>query len=1188
MSSSVSSEIGSESEAVADVVDITTGRKLDQNINVSTEVDTDVVDLDMPDFRFYSRADITRILGISPLETKKLTDPLITALEDSFFILEDDDSGTLVCEYEMFNEVSKEVVAPKGWVTPDEVVCQTGFDRNRVRKLMTNIGDITNPEQIRLHKVVNKEESYPALHMSSEVAHQVISTLMEIPPNGRTEEEKRTEGFEVLTEDVRAGLSPESKKYKALLTMFGPEIATDLFYRMFPDARTVPVGDVKSFLADYLGEFIVDRGKLNFEYLNEHLELLSDVTFRDLLVEAIKKDCLDFYHSSHRESPGEDEIDVILTYLYDLRDKLKTENQELLEVVDEVEKFYFSLFDDYNSPDGVVGSLRGDRPFPDLNQRINIKEICEKRRMLIADDPGMGKSASAILAKEHLGLKTAVIIAPSSVIDKKLWQTYLSDTVGPDGTPIGYFEQGRSPSVLVVDNPDALKGVNYGDYEYVIMSQEKLSESYPEDLKRMGFDMLIVDEAHKLKNMTDGVRANALVGLSDELTSKENSCTVLLTATPTPNKVSDIAMAMRLMYPEKFSDISNKELAYMMINGDVRELRSFLIPRMQMKRIEDSVDIPEIDETIDRIEISEQEADLLRLYIEDDELDFSTKLQICRKILLNPATVDVYPKIIPSKAVWLNEKLQKAFNDEGDTKVVVFVNDFKQEVLTGESTLADFIDLPSDVRLEWIHGDVDKGQKRYEIQQDFQNGHDRMLLIVNGMVADVGVDFSAADTVIIQNVGWTESEKRQEIGRAHRPGRTKPLKVRSSIAEGTVESAMYSYAKRKEKAIRNLLVGVPLSEMDQELLRVAEDEKVEAGAAEVEPELGTYYFSALQSLNRILARTKQQGEQATRRMVDRDGEKYASIYQDLTGRSYQANMARLSGSIVEGLISEGTNPSMKRKIIDLGSGPEMLRRHISDELAPEIISLDINQHHFTDESNKAVVGSVVSLPIASKSADIVTMGLVLGGTKFLPSKRSSDPESLERLEILKEINRVLKPNGHAVITLVYSLDLKSEMEFNKLAKSMGLKVISHYSGQVSSETNDPRGRVITLQKTEDCPTDIDELALKIGTKDLQGLKFSKKKARVKDPKKIDRAYKISRKNRIVPVFNQGDREIADEEAELLARMEHMKNLYGGIVNVPEDVILAGGLSRVNNNGQYVLFRRLASANGAVFLKDKKR
>src|SRR6185436_17423700 len=102
--------------------------------------------------------------------------------------------------------------------------------------------------------------------------------------------------------------------------------------------------------------------------------------------------------------------------------------------------------------------------------------IEDKKRILIGDEMGLGKSASAILAKECLGVKQALVVAPSNVIDT--WKNYLSDLKAEDGTPKGYFKEGQVPKVLVVWDLKSLQRKDIGTFDYILISQERLTTPY--------------------------------------------------------------------------------------------------------------------------------------------------------------------------------------------------------------------------------------------------------------------------------------------------------------------------------------------------------------------------------------------------------------------------------------------------------------------------------------------------------------------------------------------------------------------------------------------------------------------------------------------------------------------------------------------------------------------------------------
>ena len=155
---------------------------------------------------------------------------------------------------------------------------------------------------------------------------------------------------------------------------------------------------VKSIIADYLGDFLTTYRRLDLDKLEVNVDFLFDTSLKEGLTEVVKLDCLRFYNGLKNSGDLETEdLESIMNHIGDLRaETTHYSTEELLDVFDEVEGYYRSLFDNVHVPDTIIDELAPGRLFPDLNQRINIHEIATKNKMLIADEMGVGKSASAI------------------------------------------------------------------------------------------------------------------------------------------------------------------------------------------------------------------------------------------------------------------------------------------------------------------------------------------------------------------------------------------------------------------------------------------------------------------------------------------------------------------------------------------------------------------------------------------------------------------------------------------------------------------------------------------------------------------------------------------------------------------------------------------------------------------------
>ena len=890
------------------------------------------------------------------------------------------------------------------------------------------------------------------------------------------------------------------------------------------------------------------------------------------LTEVIKNDCLRFYNESHRANPEQSDLDIFARYINNLRSQTSGySTAELTDVIEEVSRYFNSLFD-FSKPNNLVDQLNDGRLFPDVNQRINIQELKLKHKMLIADEMGVGKSASAILAKESLGVKQALIIVPSNVVE--VWQKYLSDQKATNGNAEGYFREGQAPHVLIIESLAQLKNANPDDYDYVILSQERLTRPYVEALENFDYGMLIVDEVHKLKNIGHGKRAENLIELASRIEEgDDDKYLALLSGTPVPNKVGDVTMVLRLLYPEKFDYISNQELTRQILKGDMLDLRSLLVPRMQMKSLAESIEMPHLQEETHIIDMSREEKEVYEILLEEDELTASQKIQILRQFLLNPAISKLTPGVKSTKIGEVSAQLRQTFADKD--KVVMFVNGYIEDVIRGQQTIFDQLELPGEVEVLVIDGHTAK-KERSQAQKSLSEPNRKILLAVSGQTADVGVDFSGAQEIIFYNEPWTNYDKKQQQGRVWRPGLKDDLVSRTFYVRGTIEEGIHRYTEVKERAIEKLLRGVPLSEIENEMLKTSEKES--PLDLDVNPALAEHYLSASNRLLKIFNYVKEIGETNFVEFKNRYGQEYARCYTEIGSRSYQSNVNRLVGGVVDLISKEKSQDPQFVRIADIASGPEMLKKHIADEYQDNVVSVDINPHHFEEIDDKRRIGSFLNLPIADSTLDYANLALALHYTKFLPSK-----QNYERLEVFKELNRVLVYEGVAVISQMHSLDLKHPEMFKRAIEKMGFKFIEKYTG-VAEAGSAFRTHLLVLQKTYDCPHDTDALVRMFGSELIQGFKFAKNDIKLRDSRKIATKFSIDGKQPIEIRFNSIDQQVFDEEQTIFALAKELKSRYRTIQDVPREQIEQNGFARAYTGRSYVLFKQLQSSTGAVIAR----
>ena len=343
-----------------------------------------------------------------------------------------------------------------GWVGVQFFVEKFGIDHARVAEILGKLTTIAARGKRKVETVLFKlQEAEPIV--------EEYLRVVEAKRGSAEQEQKLKESViqfvkEVSgdTTDTAGESSDDSKRFRSLIGILGGSRCLDLLYKFRPGYRGLPVEYIKGIIAEYLGDFLITTPPFDIDDVEVAIETnaLSELTFRQGLYETFKDNCLRYYFEKHREGET-DSSKIIYGYLDHITDALKhLQNKDLDDVIQDVIVYYDSVLKDFHKPEGFVNTLSSDREFPDINQRINMKELSDKKRLLIADEMGLGKSASVIMAKEQLGVQCALIVAPSNVLDT--WQQYLSEENPSEPKKGGYFKKGQTPRVLRVESASML------------------------------------------------------------------------------------------------------------------------------------------------------------------------------------------------------------------------------------------------------------------------------------------------------------------------------------------------------------------------------------------------------------------------------------------------------------------------------------------------------------------------------------------------------------------------------------------------------------------------------------------------------------------------------------------------------------------------------------------------------------
>ena len=183
--------------------------------------------------------------------------------------------------------------------------------------------------------------------------------------------------------------------------------------------------------------------------------------------------------------------------------------------------------------------------------------------VMLADEVGLGKTIEAGLALCQFWAerkRKLLVVCPASL--RKQWQMELEDK----------FNLPSSAVDSRVYKAAAKEGLNPFEQPEVIIVSFHYAAKMSEQLRMIQWDMVVIDEAHKLRNSH---RASNRIGQSIRWALQERR-KLLLTATPLQNSLTELYGISTLIDEEMFGDLPTFRTLYANTDGDLDDLRARL------------------------------------------------------------------------------------------------------------------------------------------------------------------------------------------------------------------------------------------------------------------------------------------------------------------------------------------------------------------------------------------------------------------------------------------------------------------------------------------------------------------------------------------------------------------------------------------------------------------------------------
>ena len=422
---------------------------------------------------------------------------------------------------------------------------------------------------------------------------------------------------------------------------------------------------------------------------------------------------------------------------------------------------------------------------------------------ILADDMGLGKTVQTIahiLTEKEAGRLTApaLVIAPTSLMANWMEE---SARFAPD------------LKVLLLQGKERMDLFDQIDGADIVLTTYALLPRDEEKLREHEYHLVILDESHYIKNTRSKAAQTA-----GSLNARHRLC---LTGTPLENHLGELWSQFHFLLPGLLGEEKtfNTQFRHPIERQDDPVRRALLNRRIRpflLRRTKDNVakELPEKTEVVRRIELSGPQRDLyetVRL-----AMDKKVREEIDRKGVARSQIV-ILEALLKLRQVCCDPRLVKAMPAKKNTAAVsAKLTDLMQMVddLLGEGRkILVFSQFTSMLAL--IEEELDARNIPYAILTGetrdrsaqvaaFQQGAVPIFLI-SLKAGGVGLNLTAADTVIHYDPWWNPAAENQATDRAWRIGQDKPVFVYKLIAKGTLEEKIQLLQQKKSELAQSIL-----------------------------------------------------------------------------------------------------------------------------------------------------------------------------------------------------------------------------------------------------------------------------------------------------------------------------------------------------------------------------------------------
>ena len=442
------------------------------------------------------------------------------------------------------------------------------------------------------------------------------------------------------------------------------------------------------------------------------------------------------------------------------------------------------------------------------------------RTFLLADEPGLGKTAQSVLAASVANAYPLLAVVPNVV--KMNWVR-----------EVHRWTPHRRATVIHGD------GEGLDAFADIVVVNYEVLDRHLSWLSTLGFKGMVVDEAHFIKNV-NSQRSRLVLGLAEAIREcTVNPLLIALTGTPLINDIDDFKAIWQFLGWIEGDQPAEKLLGTLEESGLTPADSGFYSAARQAvidlgivrrRKIDVAADLPSRRVVDLPVELDDD----LGRSIRQAEKELATRLVARFRRAHEAARSDAFDGYDAAHRRHLIRLVAQAELDEsksasGSDNVFTMVRrigqakaplaaDYTAQLARSVGKVVFFakhIDVMDaaeqafaarDLRSVSIRGDQSAIARQAEIDA-FNNDPAVSIAVCSLTAAGVGVNLQAASNVVLAELSWTAAEQTQAIDRVHRIGQDEPVTAWRIIAAQTIDSKIAELIDAKQSLAARALDG---------------------------------------------------------------------------------------------------------------------------------------------------------------------------------------------------------------------------------------------------------------------------------------------------------------------------------------------------------------------------------------------